>query len=184
MTRTRIAAGLAIALGAGLAAWAGRLADVSPAHAMPLGYQVTFQLTQSQKSLGPSTSDQVMIVFANRSVEGPRPPRPFFGEDIVQEFSFSGADFVGNQLRFTRRVNDKSFLDARYIRVVNYGEDGWDGESITMTVDGQEILRNVRMSPRIGAEPAKGIQKFNPREWSSRTYWEADLSQFRKYSKY
>ena len=125
-----------------------------------------------------------MIVFANRSVEGPRPPRPFFGEDIVQEFSFSGADFVGNQLRFTRRVNDKSFLDARYIRVVNYGEDGWDGESITMTVDGQEILRNVRMSPRIGAEPAKGIQKFNPREWSSRTYWEADLSQFRKYSKY
>lgn len=184
MTRTRIAAGVVVALAAGLATSAGRLAEVGPAHAMPLGYTVTFQLTQSQKSIGPSTSDQVMIVFSNRSVEGARPPRPFFGEDIVQEFSFSGTDFVGNQLRFTRRVNDKSFLDARYIRVVNYGEDGWDGEAITMTVDGQEILRNVRLSPRIGGEPTKGIKNFNPKDWSSRTYWEADLSQFRKYSKY
>src|SRR5438874_1442507 len=126
-----------------------------------IGYQVAFQFTQSPRQTAlrrpiarvddePATDDQITVIFANRSVEGPRPPRPFFGEDIVQEFSFSGMDFVNNQLRFTRRVNDRSFLDARYIRVVNYGGDGWDGEQISVSVDGQDLIRNVRMAPRIG----------------------------------
>ncbi len=123
------------------------------------------------------------IIFANRSVEGPRAPRPFFGEDIVQEFSFSGMEFVNNQLRFTRRVSDKSFLDARYIRVVNHGSNSWDGEQISLTVDGQDILRNVRMAPRLGVPASKGFQKFNPQEWASRSYWEAELPKFRAYRK-
>jgi hypothetical protein len=148
---------------------------------MPLGYQVAFQLTQSSKTLAPTSDDQLTIVFANRSAESARPPRPFFGDDIVQEFSVSGVDFTGNQLRFTRRVGDKSFLDARFIRIVNYGSDGWDGETISLTVDGQEILRNVPLQPRRGGDPSKGIQKFNPREWAARSYWEAELSRFRKY---
>jgi hypothetical protein len=142
-------------------------------------YSVTFQFTQSSKAVAPTTDDQLTVLFSNRSAEGPVPPKPFFGEDIVQEFSFSGVDFVNNQLRFTRRVSDKSFLDARYIRVVNYGSDGWEGDRITLVVDGQDILRNVAMK-RIGPGAVKGMQKFNPREWGSRSFWEADLGQYRR----
>lgn len=143
-----------------------------------IGYQVTFLITQSPGSSS-STTDQITIIFANRSIEGQRPPKPFFGEDIVQEFSFSGADFVNNQLRFTRRVNDKSFLDARYIRVINYGTDGWSGDQISLTVDGQEILRNVRMKSRLIGDASKGLQNCNPRSWTGRTYWEAELARYR-----
>lgn len=143
-----------------------------------IGYQVTFFVTQSPGSSSSST-DQITIAFANRSIEGPRPPKPFFGEDIVQEFSFSAVDFVNNQLRFTRRVNDKSFLDARYIRVMNYGGDGWGGDQISLTVDGQEILRSVRMTARLIGDASKGLQNCNPRGWSGRTYWEAELARYR-----
>src|SRR5438874_2084345 len=132
MTRTRIIVGAAIVAALGLAPQAPM------SQSRLLGYQVTFQLTQNPRATAPATDDQLTIVFANRSVEGPRPPKPFFGDDIVQEFSFSGTDFVANQLRFTRRVSDKAFLDARYIRVVNYGGDGWAGDQISLTVDGQD----------------------------------------------
>jgi hypothetical protein len=142
---------------------------------------VTFQITQNPRSTG--TNDQLTIIFANRSVDGPRPPRPFFGDDIVQEFSFSGMDFVNNQLRFTRRVSDKAFLDARLIRVVNHGSNSWDGDLISLTVDGQEILRDVKMAPRLGVSLSKGFQKFNPRDWAARSYWEAPLPKFRAYGK-
>lgn len=159
-----------------------------------IGYQVAFQFTQNPRQTAlrrsiarvddePATDDQITVIFANRSVEGPRPPRPFFGNDIVQEFSFSGMDFEGNQLRFSRRLRDRSFLDARYIRVINYGADGWQADKIWLTVDGEEILKGVTMTPRAGTEPSKGLQKFNPRDWSGRTYWEAELAQFRKTSR-
>jgi hypothetical protein len=148
-----------------------------------IGYQVAFQFTQDPRQVAPATVDQITVIFANRSVEGPRPPRPFFGDDIVQEFSFSGMDFERNQLRFSRRLRDRSFLDARYIRVINYGADGWQADKIWLTVDGEEILRGVTMTPRAGTEPSKGLQKFNPRDWSGRTYWEAELAQFRKTSR-
>jgi hypothetical protein len=148
-----------------------------------IGYQVAFQFTQDARQVAPATVDQITVIFANRSVEGTRPPRPFFGDDIVQEFSFSGMDFEGNQLRFSRRLRDRSFLDARYIRVINYGADGWQADKIWLTVDGEEILRGVTMTPRAGTEPSKGLQKFNPRDWSGRTYWEAELAQFRKASR-
>jgi len=148
----------------------------------PLGYQVVFQITQSATSVTSGTENQLTIIFANRSAEDARPPRPLFGEDIVQEFSFSGMDFVKNQLRFTRRLSDKSFLDARYIRVVNHGNDGWDGDQISMVIDGQDVFRNVRMAPHIGGDPSKGFQNFNPRGWSGRSYWEAELVRLRRYS--
>lgn len=188
MTRTRTIAAAAIIAVVALAAQAldmleiGRVeAGQSMAQSRLIGYQVTFQFSQNPRTAG--TTDQLTVVFANRSVEGPRAPRPFFGEDIVQEFSFSGVDFVNSQLRFTRRVSDKSFLEARYIRVVNYGSNSWDGEQISLTVDGQDILRNVRMAPRLGIAASKGFQKFNPREWAARSYWEAELPKFRAYGK-
>jgi hypothetical protein len=141
-------------------------------------YQVLFEFTEEA---GGSTEDQLTVVFSNRSVEGAAPPTPFFGEDILQEFSFSGSNIVRNQLRFSRRVRDKSFIDARYIRVINHGQDGWAGDKISLTVDGEAILRGVGMWPRRKAGgPGRGaIEKFNPREWPLRSYWEAELQQYR-----
>lgn len=189
MTRTVTFASVAILVALGLTAdsLGSFAAGRGEARQLPLsqsyrsiGYQVTFVITQTSAPSA-STTDQLTIIFANRSIEGQRPPKPFFGEDIVQEFSFSGVDFVNNQLRFTRRVNDKSFLDARYIRVINYGVDGWGGDQISLTVDGQEILRSVRMTTR--GDASKGLQNCNPRNWSGRSYWEADLARYRKSTK-
>lgn len=139
-------------------------------------YSVLFEFTQSERELGGSTADQITVIFSNRSIEGPRAPVPLFGEDILQEFSFSGRNFVNNQLRFTRRVRDMSFLGARYIRVVNHGGDGWAGDTISLTVDGKSILRNERMWPRRGASKSGmgGIEKFNASDWNARSYWEYD----------
>ena len=174
MTRAIAGAAIIAVLGLGL----GAQAPMNQQYRL-LGYQVVFQISQSPKSLTPGTNDQLTIIFASRSAEDPRAPRPLFGEDIVQEFSFSGMDFVQNQLRFTRRVTDKAFLQARYIRVVNHGTDGWDGDQISLAVDGQEVFRNVRMSPHLG-DASKGFQKFNPRDWRDRSYWEAELDKLRR----
>jgi hypothetical protein len=178
------------AIGSALAFWALSLfaggvatpwvSDRVSAEAPPRDYLVTFQFSQNNKEAAPGTEDQLTVIFSSRSVEGPTPPRPFFGEDIMQEFSFSGSDIVGGSLRFARRVREKSFVEARYIRVVNYGQRGWAGDKIWLAVDGEEILNGVPMSPRRGAAAAKGFQNFNPRNWSQRTYWEAELQQYRR----
>src|SRR5262245_54068105 len=144
------------------------------------GYQVMFRLTQNSAQLAHGSTDQLTVVFSSRSAEAPRPPQPFFGEDILQEFSFSGEDFVKDQLEFTRRVMDKSFVDAPYIRVINHGSNGWDGEKIWLTVDGEQVLNGVSMSPRVGPGRAKGFQLFNPGKWQERSYWEAPLQTLRQ----
>jgi len=144
------------------------------------GYQVTFRFTQNAAQLAHNTSDQLTVVFSSRSAEAPRPAQPFFGDDILQEFSFSGEDFVKDQLEFTRRMMDKSFVDAPYIRVINHGSDGWEGDKIWLTVDGEQILNGVSMSPRVGPGRAKGFQLFNPGKWQERSYWEAPLQTLRQ----
>jgi hypothetical protein len=144
------------------------------------GYQVMFRFTQNRIQMAPETNDQLTVIFSSRSAEAPRPPQPFFGQDILQEFSFSGQNFVKDQLQFTRRVMDKSFVDAAYIRVINHGSGGWGGDKIWLTVDGEEVLNGVSMSPRVGPGRAKGFQLFNPGKWPERSYWEAQLQPFRK----
>jgi hypothetical protein len=147
-----------------------------------VGYQVLFEFTADDKALGGTSVDQITVIFSNRSVEGPAAPVPFFGDDILQEFSFSAMNVVNGQFRFSRRVRDKSFVDATYIRVVNHGTNGWAGDKISLTVDGEPILRAVGMYPRHGAagiNPRGGIEKFNPKDWAGRSYWESSLQQYR-----
>jgi hypothetical protein len=147
-------------------------------------YQVLFEFTQTD--LGVSSVDQISVIFSNRSVEGPKAPPLIFGEDIVQEFSFSALDFSKGSLRFSRRVRDKSFVDARYIRVVNHGTNGWMGDKISLTVDGEVIMRGVAMFPRRtskGETGRGGIGNFNPREWNDRSYWEKELQPYRSASR-
>jgi hypothetical protein len=131
---------------------------------------VTFEVTETDEK----SVDQVTILFSNRQLDTPSPPMPVFGDDILQEFSFSALDLAGGALRFSRRVADKSFLSARYVRVVNQGNNGWGGGTLSMAVDGEPILSRVDLTRRRGLA-SQGIQGWNRKGWSQRTWWEGDL---------
>ena len=142
--------------------------------------RVTFVVTQTTEPAARSR-DQITIVFSDRSWAAVAiPPAPLFGEDILQEFSFSAADFEKrDSLTFTRVVRDQTFLAAKYIRVMNHGNEGWGGGTISISVDGKPVLERVGMRPRKG-DPTEGLKNCNPREWRNRTYWEEELDRVRR----
>jgi hypothetical protein len=142
--------------------------------------RVTFGVTQTTEFASRS-KDQITIVFSDRSWAATTvPPTPLFGEDIQQEFSFSAADFdKGNSLTFTRIVRDQAFLGAKYIRVMNHGDEGWGGGTISISVDGRAVLERVDMRPRKG-DPGEGLKDCNRLTWRNRTYWEEELDRVRR----
>lgn len=164
-----------------------RSASQAPQTAMPQTlktpaspiYRITFTVTQTTEFAADS-KDQITIIFSDRSWGTmTSPPAPLFGEDIAEEFSFSAADFEKRlSLTFTRIVRDLSFLSSRYIRVINHGNQGWGGGSITMLVNGRREILNVTMRPRKG-NPTAGIKGGNPDEWKDKTYWEEELDRIR-----
>jgi hypothetical protein len=180
-----LAASYAIATAAGRSV-SGAPPDQSAGQAQiarAIGTRITFIVTQSTE-FAAGSNDQITILFSDRSWAATTvPPTPTFGEDILQEFSFSARDFDGtsnNTLTFTRFVKDQSFLSARYIRVINHGVEGWGGGTISMSVDGQPILDKEPLQPRKGAGK-KGLQDWNRGHWADRTYWEKELPRARKY---
>jgi hypothetical protein len=166
MSRSRLlpwAASLVVVAGAALVSVSAQ----APIQRILGEYVVAFEFEQRDP-----TVDQITIVFSNRAVNRATPPRPVFGDDILQEFSFSGRDFPSGPVRFSRRVRDRSFADARYIRVVNHGVDRWEPVSISLSVDGARILNRVPI--RIGQ--GAGIAYWNRSQWSRVSFWEAELS--------
>lgn len=177
--------GAALAIGMA-AAWPGVSASIDTQSAPQgqaaftrLGYLVSFRFVQNSKLPAHGTNDRITVIFSSRTVEGTQPPRPFFDVDILQEFSFSGFDFLKDELQFTRRVRDRSFVDAAYIRVVNYGEDSWSGERMWLTVDGEQILNGVSITPRTPGASTAPFTNFNPENWRKRNYWEGPLQRLR-----
>jgi hypothetical protein len=142
---------------------------------------ITFEVTMAQGKIASESNDQMTILFAQSSADTPIAPKITFGDDILQEFSFSGFDVRGTApFRFTRRVRDLSFLEARYIRLINHGGDGWAGGTISMSVDNQPILVRESMFPRSGNRKEDGIQDYNRLRWRDKTFWEADLQRIRR----
>ncbi|HEY7055035.1 MAG TPA: hypothetical protein VH458_00855 [Vicinamibacterales bacterium] len=131
-------------------------------------FLVTFEFEQTVP-----TTDQITTMFTNVPADFKILPSPVFGTEIVQEFSFSGRDFPTGTVRFSRRVRDRSFLDCRYIRVVNHGSSKWSPTTISLSVNGQRILDNVSMFPRKGADPKGGLEGWT----RDRTpvFWEGEL---------
>src|SRR5262245_23895311 len=168
-----VAAALAIQALSGRADATARAAQSAPQAqlARAIGTRITFTVTQSSE-FAAGSKDQITIIFSDRSWSGAAPPTPIFGDDILQEFSFSARDFTSGRtsLTFNRYVKDQSFLGARFIRVVNHGGEGWGGGTLTMSVDGQPVIERVALSPRKGAG-GKGLQDWNRDRWSDRTYW-------------
>ena len=143
--------------------------------------KVVFEIQTSSADIGGATDDQITILFCNQSSDQQRtPPRPIFNEDIVAEFSFSGREArPGATFTFGRLVSNPAFLNARFIRVVNHGVDGWAGSTLSITVDGQRLLDRVSLYPRKGASSRDGIQKYNPVHWYERVYWEGEVQKLR-----
>jgi hypothetical protein len=145
-----------------------------------IGTRITFVVTQSPELAARST-DQITILFSDRSWAGATAPSPIFGDDILQEFSFSARDFdARNTLTFSRLVRDQTFLSSRFIRVVNHGGQGWGAGTLSVLVDSQPILDKVPMQPRKG-DPRKGLQYWNRERWSERAYWEMELPRTKRY---
>ncbi len=139
--------------------------------------EVSFEVQTASDGEGGSSDDQITILFSNTGSEQLRtPPRPIFGDDILAEFSFSGREArPGSTLKFSRRVRSTAFLEARFIRVMNHGVDGWAGSTLSITAEGKRLLDRVSLFPRMGASAKGGIAKYNAVTWYERAYWEADL---------
>ncbi|MGE3511124.1 MAG: hypothetical protein AB7N65_19805 [Vicinamibacterales bacterium] len=141
------------------------------------GSVVEFAVTQNNDCNNPGSNDQITILFSNAEVSA-TVPTSVFGEDIVAEFSFSARD-ARTGLTFRRRVSDRSFLNARFIRVVNAGGDGWCSGFLSLTVDGRPILTKVPMFPRKGNQ-RNALQDWNRDQWAGKTYWETTLASVRR----
>jgi hypothetical protein len=148
---------------------------------------ITFEIRGSARTAGKS-DDQITILFSNNSADLREAPRPLFGKDILAEFSFSSRDARdSDRFVFQRVVRDLSFLDARFIRVVNHGDNGWAGDSISIllgdpSVKGSDVRRIIyeqSMYPRRGYSRDGLLQNFNRANWMQRTYWEAELQRIR-----
>jgi hypothetical protein len=140
----------------------------------------TFEFDQSAP-----TSDVVTIVFANSPADPRRAPSASapFGEGVVKTFSFPVLpnSKISTHASYSTRVNDRAFLDARYIRVVNAGARPWNATNITLTVAGQRVLNRVAMYPRKAREtkidPKAGLGGWNPSTWRP-VYWETELFRY------
>jgi hypothetical protein len=175
------AAVTAMLVSIGVAPAAAQSAAVQRAIQEAREFVVEFDVSQGSDcentKLGAAVSkDQITIVFTNQAGDaGTAAPLPVLGEDILQEFSFSARDIRPDRhLRFKRRVRDRGFLDARFIRVVNLGGNGWCGGTLSLSLDGVSLLNAVPLTPRKGTAK-NGIQDWNRANWGGRTYWETNL---------
>ena len=150
-------------------------AAASPARPEVSQHKVTFTLKTDKKFLDTfqGSNDAVTIVFSDESSSGADGPG---SQSILREFTFPATDTkLGQEYSFERRVDSLRFLDAKYIRVLNYGANGWDGEWISLAIDGQEVLRQTPLQPRA----SRLIENFNEKNWEKRSYWEAELIKIR-----
>lgn len=165
-------------LGVALVAWpSAAIGQASMQSLARVSSVVEFTVTQNADCGNPGSSDQITVLFSSAEVS-PRVPPSVFGDDILAEFSFSAGDLVNGTLTFRRRTADRSFLNARFIRVVNAGANGWCSGTLTMIVDGRPVLSRVPMFPRKG-NSRNGLQDWNREQWGGKTYWEAPLASAR-----
>ena len=138
------------------------------------GVLVSFEFDQTTP-----TTDQITILFSNAAVDLRRPPKDPLSDGVVEQVSFSGRGFPkpNSRVSFSQRVKSRSFLDCRYIRVVNPGSSPWSPTNISLRVDGQKVLDRVSMYPRKGVSSRGGIVRWNRADWRP-VFWEAELFRY------
>ncbi len=123
----------------------------------------------------PTTDEAITVIFADES--GETGPGPRF-HSILEDFTFPGKDIeAGEAGTFTRKVSNLEFMKAPYIRVVVYGSNGWNGEWISLQVNGQVVLDQQSLRPRKHKD--SGLQNYNLDKWDSRSYWEEEFQTIR-----
>jgi hypothetical protein len=147
---------------------------------------ITFFIRSAPAKPGGNSNDLITIQFSSSSAAVRQAPQPLFDRDVVAEFSFSAIDAQGRDpFKFQRLISDTTFLNSRFIRVINHGNDGWAGDSIAITMTDlvtrglTRILDQQSMYPRRGYSRDGGIQSFNSLNWAQRTYWEADFQRIK-----
>ncbi len=136
---------------------------------------ITFEF-MTRKDLKSESTDLLQIIFSNKSAEEYKDPD--FSESIVAEFTVSGFDLKkGEGFKFTRKVRDKSFSNARFISLINHGTDAWYPEWISLAVDKDIIFDKHKINPnQPPGTKKKYIQNFNELFWKKRSYWEIPLN--------
>lgn len=141
-------------------------------------HSLSFEVRTARRGLGPETSDPLTIQFSDQSASAIQRPEEL---SAIYEVTFPGKDAPSDTTySFVRNARGRQFLDARYIRVLNYGSNGWQGEWLSLKVDGTLVLNKVKLSPLPGNEPLGEIEDFNKDDWEDRKYWEAELQPLRK----
>jgi len=138
-----------------------------------VGLLVTFEFDQTAP-----TTDLIGILFSNVAADLRQAPKSQFGDGVVAKFTFSGRDYPkpNSHISYSQRVRDRTFLDCRYIRVVNTGNNPWSPTNISLTVAGQRVLDRVSMYPRKGSDPKGGLARWN-RTWRP-VFWETELFRY------
>jgi len=141
------------------------------------GVLVSFEFDQTTP-----TTDQITILFSNAAVDLRHPPKDPLSDGVVEKVSFSGRGFPkpNSRVSFSQRVKSRSFLDCRYIRVVNPGSSPWLPTNISLRVDGQKVLDKVSMYPLKAVssrDSPKGIVRWNRADWPP-VFWEAELFRY------
>lgn len=133
-------------------------------------YDITLRIkTRNSIAAGSTAADLLAIVFANQSDE--KLEFQDFGKAIAQEFKFLGSMAVkGVEFALNAKLRDRSFLDSEYIRIINYGSNGWVPEWISVELDGVEVLRADNIIPNKGTDRHRSkIQDYNQSYWEQKT---------------
>jgi len=120
---------------------------------------------------GGGSDAPIVVAFSKDSaanVVGPDEPRTSMIGVLILPPNGSGDD----RAREGRRSLIGSILSACYVQVLNYGNDGWAGASIQITMDGASFLESS-LYPRARGRGENGIEHFSERSWEERTYWES-----------
>jgi hypothetical protein len=157
----------------------GRQSVAQMAQPNVAGVLVTFEFDQTAP-----IADKVAIVFSSLAADMSKPPATTspYGDSVVALFEFPVRQYsaMNTHAAYSRRMTNRAFLDARYIRVVNTGSRPWLASTISLTVAGQRILNHVAMYPRKAnrkIDPRAGLGGWNPREWRP-VYWETELFRY------
>ncbi len=121
------------------------------------------------------TDDHVTVVFSDSDDELSLTRHS--SEKVIAEFNFPGNEFpIGEEVSFTRSVSDTSFLEATYVKIINYGVDCWKPDTFSLTLGERQLFSISLVANKLGSNANTDcIQNYRSKTWSTRSYWQERL---------
>jgi len=120
---------------------------------------------------GGKSDDSIMIVFSKDSAAELGGPEELY-QQMIQGLTLRRSDQQDDRRRHLVTTLPPLVRDTCYVQVVNFGDDGWAGQSVRVYLDGQSFL-DAPLYPRARDRADNGIEHFNVKNWDDRTYWES-----------